>query len=209
MHKQKYATEILPRFSMDNCNKMCSPVVPGCKLIKNESGKAADASRYKQMVGCLMYLLASRPDLAYSVCLEARFMDRPTEIHVAAVERILSREDLEVFEGNSWSGILYKADTSKESSLVGWSDFDYAGDLDDRKSTTGFVFMLGSRAISCSSIKLLKNPIMHGRCKHIDARYHFLRDLTKDGIIELVQCKSEEQTADILTKPLKLEAFLD
>jgi len=58
-----------------------------------------------------------------------------------------------------------------------------------------------------SSIKLSKNPIMHGRCKHIDVRYHFLRDLTKDGTIELVHCNSEDQMADIFTKPLKLESL--
>lgn len=58
-----------------------------------------------------------------------------------------------------------------------------------------------------SSIKLSKNPIMHGRCKHIDVRYHFLRDLTKDGIVELVHYNSENQIADIFTKPLKMESF--
>lgn len=59
-----------------------------------------------------------------------------------------------------------------------------------------------------STIKLSKNPILHGRSKHIDVRYHFLRDLCKDGVINLVFCKSEEQVADILTKPLKPAAFL-
>jgi hypothetical protein len=58
-----------------------------------------------------------------------------------------------------------------------------------------------------SSIKLSKNPIMHGRCKHIDVRYHFLRDLTKDGVVELVHCNTEDQTAHIFTKPLKLDSF--
>ncbi|MCH93881.1 disease resistance protein [Trifolium medium] len=48
---------------------------------------------------------------------------------------------------------------------------------------------------------------MHGRCKHIDVRYHFLRDLSKDGVIELKFCKSQNQLADIMTKALKLEAF--
>jgi len=127
-------------------------------------------------------------------------------------------------------GILYKkGDLIYE--LEGWSDYDYAGDLDDMKSTSGYVYKLGSEAISwsykkqatftlsttkakfvatsscacqgtwlrkilhhlyqtqrsctkihcdnSSSIKLSKNPIIHGRCKHIDVRYHFLRDLTK------------------------------
>lgn len=58
-----------------------------------------------------------------------------------------------------------------------------------------------------SSIKLSKNPVMHGRCKHVDIRFHFLRDLTKDGTIELIHCNSEDQIADMFTKPLKLESF--
>jgi hypothetical protein len=254
MHQCKYATEILSRFGMENCNKVCSPIVPGCRLSKNESGKATDASEYKQMVGCLMYLLASRPDLAYSVCLVARYMDRPTEIHVAAVKRIMR-----YLKGTLSYGMLYKADDNKNLCLIGWSDSDYAGDLDDRKSTTGYLYMLGSGAISwsskkqpivtlstteaefvaaascacqgiwlrnvldflkqkqqgctiiycdnSSSIKLSKNPVMHGRCKHIDVRFHFLRNLTKDGVIELVHCKTDEQLADLFTKPLKLESF--
>ncbi|PNX57516.1 hypothetical protein L195_g058734, partial [Trifolium pratense] len=162
-------------------------------------------------------------------------------------------------KGTLGLGILYRAGTSEDLKLIGWSDSDYAGDLDDRKSTTGFVFMLGSGAISwsskkqpivtlstteaefvsaascacqgiwlrnvlsylkvkqpectviycdnSSSIKFSKNPIMHGRSKHIDVRYHFLRDLTKDNVIELVHCRSEEQLADILTKPLKFDSF--
>jgi hypothetical protein len=156
-------------------------------------------------------------------------------------------------------GMLYKADDNKNLCLIGWSDSDYAGDLNDRKSTTGYLYMLGSGAISwsskkqpivtlstteaefvaaascacqgiwlrnvldflkqkqqgctiiycdnSSSIKLSKNPVMHARCKHIDVRFHFLRNLTKDGVIELVHCKTDEQLADLFTKPLKLESF--
>ena len=58
-----------------------------------------------------------------------------------------------------------------------------------------------------STIKLSKNPILHGQSKHIDVKYHFLRDLTNDGVINLVYCRSEDQIADILTKPLKFPAF--
>lgn len=59
-----------------------------------------------------------------------------------------------------------------------------------------------------SAIKLSKNPVLHGRSKHIDIRFHFLRDLTRDGVVELVHCRSKDQIADIMTKPLKLEEFL-
>jgi hypothetical protein len=254
IHQQKYAAEILSRFGMENCNKVCSPIVPGCKLIKNENGKACDAKQYKQIGGSLMYLLATRPALAYSVCLVARFMDRPTEMHFAAIKRIMR-----YVQGTLKYGIMYKHVTDGSLKLQGWSDSDYAGDLDDRKSTSGYVFMLGTGAISwsskkqpivtlstteaefvaaascacqciwlrsilnhlkvdqssstliycdnSSSIKLSKNPILHGRCKHIDVRFHFLRDLTKDGTIELIHCRSQDQLADLMTKPLKLESF--
>ena len=59
-----------------------------------------------------------------------------------------------------------------------------------------------------STIKLSKNPVMHGRSKHIDVRFHFLRDLTREGVVELTHCGTQEQVADIMTKPLKLDVFL-
>jgi hypothetical protein len=58
-----------------------------------------------------------------------------------------------------------------------------------------------------STIKLSKNPVMHGRSKHIDVRFHFLRNLSKKGEIELIHCPSQDQVADIMTKPLKLDIF--
>jgi hypothetical protein len=68
----------------------------------------------------------------------------------------------------------------------------------------------GCTTIMCdnsSTIKLSKNPVMHGRNKYIDVRFHFLRNLTKVGTIELVHCGSQDQITDIMTKPLKLEVF--
>jgi hypothetical protein len=252
--QHKYASEILSRFGMKECNKVCSPIVPGCKLVKDENGKASDSTTYKQMVGCLMYLLATRPDIAFSVCLVARYMERPTEIHVAAVKRIMR-----YLKGSLSFGIWYRSGDVDDLQMIGWTDSDYAGDSDDRKSTSGYVFKLASGAISwsskkqpivtlstteaefvaaassacqavwlrnvlshlgcnqkngsvilcdnSSSIKLSKNPVMHGRCKHIDVRYHFLRDLTRDNVIELRHCSSQDQLADVLTKPLKLESY--
>ena len=59
-----------------------------------------------------------------------------------------------------------------------------------------------------STIKLSKDPIMHGHSKHIDVRFHFLRDITRDRVIELVHCGSQDQMANLLTKPIKLESFV-
>jgi hypothetical protein len=70
---------------------------------------------------------------------------------------------------------------------------------------------IGCTTIFCdnsSTIKLSKNPVLHGRSKHIDVKFYFLRDLCKDGTIDLVYCKSEDQIADIFTKALKRELFI-
>ncbi|XP_045795843.1 secreted RxLR effector protein 161-like [Trifolium pratense] len=121
-------------------------MVPGNKLIRDENGKLVDATNYRQMTGCLMYLLATRPDLTFSVCLVARYMERPIEIHLTAIKRIMR-----YLKGTMELGIWYRR--NEKLTLVGWSDSDYAGDLDDRKSTSGNVYMLGSSAISWSSKK--------------------------------------------------------
>lgn len=86
--QKKYAKEVLERFGMERCNPMQNPIVPGSRLVKDEGGTSVDATTYKQMVGSLMYLTATRPDLAYVVSLISRFMERPTELHQQAVKRI-------------------------------------------------------------------------------------------------------------------------
>lgn len=72
------------------------------------------------------------------------------------------------------------------------------------------IWQQGETTIYCHNvlaIKISNNPILHGKSKHIDGRYHFLRNLCNDGTIDLVSCKSENQVVDILTKPLKLATF--
>ncbi|XP_047267604.1 uncharacterized mitochondrial protein AtMg00810-like [Capsicum annuum] len=112
--------------------------------------------------------------------------------------------------------------------LVGYTDSDYARNLEDRKSTSGYAFMLGSGVISWSSKKqpivtlsttdaeyvaaascaCQDNPVENGQSKPIDVKYHFLPDLSKDAKISLIYCRSEEKVADIFTKPLKPVPFL-
>lgn len=70
---------------------------------------------------------------------------------------------------------------------------------------------IGSTPVLCdntSTIKLSKNPVLHGRSKHIDVRFHFLRDLSRNDIVKLVHCTTGNQVADVMTKPLKLDTFL-
>lgn len=251
--QKKYANEILSRFQMENSNSASTPVEFGLNLTKDHEGKKVDNTFFKQIVGSLMYLTGTRPDIIFSVSLISRYMESPTEMLLLAAKRILR-----YVRSTTEFGLFYKKED--ESGLIGFTDSDYAGDQDDRRSTSGYVFMLGSTAVlwlskkqpivtlstteaefvaaTCcasqaswlkkileelqfkqheattifcdksSAIKLSKNPVLHGQSKHIDVRYHFLRDLTNDGLIDLIYCKSEDQVADVLTKPLKLAMFL-
>lgn len=250
--QKKFARELLERFGMERSNFVANPIVPGVKLVKDDDGAKVDATVYKQMVGSLMYLTVTRPDLMFVVCLASRFMANPTELHYQVVKRVLR-----YVVGTVDLGIFYKRRGDAE--LLAYTDSDYAGDVVDRKSTSGYVFSLSGGAVSwtskkqpivtlstteaeyvaaascatqgvwmkrvldklghshskcitifcdnSSAIKLSRNPVLHGRSKHIDVRFHFLRDLTKDGKVKLVHCGSKDQVADIMTKPLKLDVF--
>ncbi|XP_073303043.1 secreted RxLR effector protein 161-like [Primulina huaijiensis] len=216
---------------MKNCNAASTPTEFGLKLTRDCEGKGVDSTIYTQIVGSLMYLTATRPDIMYSVSLISRYMESPTEMHLLAVKRILR-----YLQGTFEFGLFYK--NGEKSDLLAFADSDYAGDLNDRKSTSGYAFMLGSGVVSWSSkkqpivtlsttkaefiaaascasqavwlknlleemnfkqqgpviiycdnssaIKRSKNHVLHGRSKHIDVKYHYLRDLVKEGVIDLV-----------------------
>ena len=89
-----------------------------------------------------MYLTATRPDLMFAVSLISRYMAKPTELNLTAAKRILR-----YLKGTTGLGILYKNGGNCES-LVGYANIDYAGDIEDRKSTSGYVFMLGYRVVA-------------------------------------------------------------
>lgn len=248
----KYAREVLKRFDMEESNSVRNPMVPGTKLSLNEEGEPVDETLYKQIIGSLMYLTTTRPDLQFSVSLLSRFMSKPNQTHLQAVKRVLR-----YLKGTLNYGILYKK--GGNGNVLVYTDSDFAGDIDGRKSTSGYVFLLNGAAVAWSSkkqpiitlstteaeyvaasacasqaiwfqrileelsysygestvimcdntstIKLSKNPVFHGRCKHIGVRFHFLRDLVNEGVIRLEHCTSQEQAADIFTKPLTREVF--
>ena len=250
--QRKYATDILKKFAMYESNHVKSSIVPGFKINRDVDGATVDDTYFKQIVGSLMYLTTTRPDIMYSVSLISRYRSKPIELHLQAAKRILR-----YLNGTTSYGIFYKKGGAED--LFAFTDSDYAGDEEDSKSTSGYVFFLSSGAVSwmskkqpivtlstteaefvaaaacacqavwmrrvlrnlnhaqegstvimcdnSSTIKLSTNPVMHGKSKHIRVRFHFLRDLVKDGEIELVHYGTQEQVADLMTKALKLEAF--
>jgi len=85
LSQKKYAYELLEKFGLQNCNFVKNPIVLGFKLSKNGEGVRVDATAYKQLIGSLMYIIVTRPDLMYVVCLLSRYMANPTELHMLAV----------------------------------------------------------------------------------------------------------------------------
>ncbi|XP_061346732.1 uncharacterized mitochondrial protein AtMg00810-like [Gastrolobium bilobum] len=245
--QEAYAKEILKRFKMADCKPVSTPMEPGSKLSKYDGGDLVDASKYRSLVGSLRYLTCTRPDISLSVDVVSRFMEEPRYTHWKAVKRILR-----YVQGTISHGLHYPS--SAKHKLIRYSDSDWCGDVDDRKSTAGYVFFMGNttftwiskkqpivtlstceaeyvaaswcvchavwlrnllskleekqvgqteiRVDNKSAIELAKNPVNHERSKHIDVRFHFIRDQVKEGNVELTHVTSQEQVGDIFTKPL-------
>lgn len=130
-------------FEEDGRMQACSNA-NGMKLSRFEG--QVNASNYRSLVGSLRYLTCTRPDIAYSVGILSRYMEDPRHSHLKAIKRILR-----YIRGTESLGLLYsKANGFK---LVGYSDSDWCGDVDDRKSTSGYVFYMGNTAFTWLSKK--------------------------------------------------------
>nr|GEZ10088.1 hypothetical protein [Tanacetum cinerariifolium] len=223
INQSKYALESLKKYGFESCDPVDTPMVEKSKLDEDKVGKAIDPSHYRGMIGTLLYLTASIPDLQFAICVCARYQARPTEKHDSSV------------------------------ALTAFADADHAGCQDTRRSTSGSVQFLGERLISWSSkrkksavisstkakcialsrcyaqilwmrsqlsdygfgfnkipmycdnksaIALCYNNVQHSRSKHIDIRYHFIKEHVENGVIGLYFVNTEYQLSDLLTKAL-------
>ncbi|KAK0594086.1 hypothetical protein LWI29_016031, partial [Acer saccharum] len=247
----KYAKNLVKKFGLEKAKHCDTPMSTTLKLSKDASGKSVEQTLYRGMIGSLLYLTASRPDISFSVGVCARYQADPKESHLSCVKRIIR-----YVNGTSNYGIWYSFDTN--ASLVGFSDADWAGNCDDRKSTSGGCFFLGNNLVSwfckkqnsislstaeaeyiaagsgctqllwmkqmlvdygfnqgtltlfcdnMSAINISKNPVQHSRTKHIDIRHHFIRELVENKCIVLEHVGTNDQLADLFTKPLDATRF--
>lgn len=247
-----YDTKLPERAGMAVCNPAVVPMEPRLKLSKERKHPTTDMTFYRSLVGCLRYLVHTRPDIFFAVGYVSRFMEAPTTEHLAAVKHLLR-----YITNTRTFGCRYTRGGDRE--LVGFSNSDMAGDIDDRKSTTGALFSFGDNPItwqsqkqkivalsSCeaeyvatttaacqavwlrrllddmtgkqsgattifidnkSAIQLCKNPVFHDRSKHIEVRFHYIRECIEAGKINVEHISIGEQLADILTKPLARVRF--
>ncbi|GJT65539.1 retrovirus-related pol polyprotein from transposon TNT 1-94 [Tanacetum coccineum] len=249
INQSKYALESLKKYGMESSDPVDTPMVEKSKLDEDTQGKAMDPTHYRGMIGTLMYLTASRPDLTFAVCMCARYQAKPTEKHLHAVKRIFK-----YLRGTVNRGLWYPKDSS--IALTAYADADHASCQDTRRSTSGCMQLLGDRLVSWSSkrqksavissteaeyialsgccaqvlwmrsqltdyglgfnkipmycdnksaIALCCNNVQHSRSKHIDIRFHFIKEQVENGVVELYFVNTEYQLADIFTKALGRE----
>jgi hypothetical protein len=254
--QRAYVEKVLKDHDLWSSVKIAAvPMNSGTKLVPAASGyQASDTlrTRYQRAIGSLMYaMIGTRPDIAFAVSVVSRFASNPDNTHWLAVQQIFR-----YLRGTIDHKLVYSGNLSP---LVGYTDSDWAGDTDTRRSTSGYIFNLGSGAITWSSkrqptislstceaeyigqtqatkeavwlrkllrelgreqlqatvifgdnqgaIALAKNPQFHGRSKHIDTQWHYVREKVADDTVELQWTETSKQVADGLTKPLNKELF--
>ncbi|GKD14229.1 retrovirus-related pol polyprotein from transposon TNT 1-94, partial [Tanacetum coccineum] len=246
INQSKYALESLKKYDMESSDPVDTPMVEKSKLDEDTQGKAVDPTHYRGMIGTLMYLTASRPDLTFAVCMCPRYQAKPTKKHFHAVKRIFK-----YLRSTVNRGLWYPKDSS--IALTAYADVDHAGCQDTRRSTSGSMQLLRDKLVSWSSkrqksaaisnteakyiamsgccaqilwmrsqltdyglgfnkipmycdnksaIALCCNNVRHSRSKHIDIRFHFIKEKVENGVVELYFVNTEYQLADIFTKAL-------
>ncbi|KAJ9551882.1 hypothetical protein OSB04_015927 [Centaurea solstitialis] len=244
INQSKYVASMLQKFGMNDAKPASTPMETHKHLTADVEGEEVDVYHYRSMIGSLMYLTASRPDIMFAVCVCARFQVRPKESHLHAVKRIFK-----YLKGQPRLGLWYPNDSSFD--LVAYTDSDYGGANLDRKSTSGGCQFLGGRLVSwqckkqttvtqstteaeyiaasqcCSqvlwiqnqmkdyglsflqtpiyidnnsAISIVNNPVKHSKTKHIEIKYHFIRDCNEKKIIQVLKVHTDDQYADLFTK---------
>ena len=254
IHQKQYIVNMLEKYGLTEAKIVATPADLNVRLQADDGvSKLVDQVTYQSMVGSVLYAaIATRPDISQAVGVVSKYSSEPTEGHLTAVKRILR-----YVKGTADLAITYKR--SEDTPLFGYSDADWAGDLDDRHSTTGNMFQMAGGPISWLSKKqamvtlstaeaeyvalstaaqeavwlrqllkdfkvpleqptlikednqgamaIARNPVSHGRTKHIDIRYHFIREAIQERKIFLEYCPIEDMLADLLTKPIPKARF--
>nr|GEX59776.1 retrovirus-related Pol polyprotein from transposon TNT 1-94 [Tanacetum cinerariifolium] len=176
LNQSKYALESFKKYIMKYYDPVDTPMVEKSKQDEDTQGKSVDPTHYRGMVGTLMYITLSRPDMVYAVCMCARYQARPTEKHLHTVKRIFR-----YLRGTFNWGLWYSKDSA--IALTTFAYADHAGCQDTRCSTSNSMQLLGDRL-------------------HIDIKYHFIKEQVVNGVVELYFVRIEYQLADIFTKAL-------
>lgn len=252
--QQRYAERVLETYRMSTSHPVSTPSNNNCP--NSVLSLRSTSFPYREAVGSLMYLaVMTRPDLAFAVGVASRHLENPTEEDIQRIKTILK-----YLKGTTGLRLVFPANSSGNVRLSAYCDSDYAGDVDTRRSTSGYACLLGRACVSWRSerqrvvatstteaeyiaaaeavkelvwlerlrqelihdnlvplllmdnqgaIRLVENQVLHRRTKHIDVRYHFIREKFNEGCFEIRGVGTKDQAADMLTKGLGKLLFVE
>lgn len=258
--QENYIRKFLQRSRMLESKQVSTPIGQHFKLSSSQSPATEHDMElmkdkpYANGVGSIMYsMVCSRPDIAYAMSVESRFMANPGEHHWEAL-----KWTMRYMNGSSNLGLMFKKQKEMNQPIIGFVDSDFAGNIDTRKSLTGFIFTLYGTTISWKSslqsvvalstteaeyialtegikeaiwlkgilsefgicqkqisvhcdnqgaIHLAKHQVFHERCKHIDVKLHFVRDITDKGEVRVDKISTLDNPAYMMTKALPQSKF--
>ncbi|GKE43477.1 hypothetical protein Tco_1470761 [Tanacetum coccineum] len=192
-------------------------------LMKDKNAEDVDVYLYRLIIGSLMYLTSSRPDIMFAVCACARFQVTPEVSHLYDVKRIFR-----YLKGQPKLGLWYPKDSQFD--LEAYTDNDYAGAI--ANSTTEAEYVVASSCCGqvlwiqnqlleygCnfmntkifidneSTICIVKNLVFHSKTKHIKIRHHFIMDSYEKRLIQVIKIHTDHNVADLLTKAFDVSRF--
>nr|GFB00297.1 hypothetical protein [Tanacetum cinerariifolium] len=215
--QDKYVAEIIKKFGLTERKLASTSIDTEKPLLNDPDGEDVDVHIYRSIIGSLMYLTSSRPDIMFAVCACAHFQVTPKVSHLHAVKRIFR-----YLKGKPYLGLWYPKDSPFDS--VAYSDSDYAGVSLDKKSTTGGCQFFRCRLISwqckkqtvvttssteaeyvagascCVQVLWIQNQML-------DYGHHFIRDCNEKKLIQVVKIPTENNFADLLTKAFDVGRF--
>ncbi|XP_028806858.1 uncharacterized protein LOC114761610 [Neltuma alba] len=220
LSQRKFALELLDDTGYLGCKPASTPMDPHLKLSKDKGSLLDNPLSYRKLIGKLQYLTTTRPNLSFVTQQLSQFMSAPRDTHLQAAHRVLR-----YIKSSPGAGLFFSS--TSDLQLKAFSDSDWAGCVDSRRSVTGFAIFLASTTcelqwllyllndfdvsylrpavLYCdnqSSLQIAANPTFHERTKHIELDCHLVREKVQAKVIHLLPVKSSDQLADVFTKAL-------
>ncbi|GJX13114.1 putative ribonuclease H-like domain-containing protein [Tanacetum coccineum] len=224
LSQDKYVAYILKKFDFVTVKTASTPIETNKALLKDKEAEDVDVHLYKSMIGSLMYLTASMPDIIFAVCACARFQVTPKVSHLYAVKRIFrylkASLDRKLTTGGcqflgkrliSWQckkQTIVDNSTTKADYVAAANCYGQVLWIQNQMLDYGFNFMNTKIHIDNeSTICIVKNPVFHTKTKHIEIRHHFIRDPYEKRLIQVIKIHTDHNVAELLTKVFDVRRF--